>query len=90
MERVRIAELKLHYQRTRKKKTTHDEIGAYVFKGDVTRPKNGKATKLSPSRKTGLIARWNTGHDLTALKPRHMLRLAEFFKVEKLVELIEA
>lgn len=88
MERVRIDEMVLKYRDKHGNKPTHAEIGAFVFKGEKGRPRNGKRHKLSDSRKSWLITRWNTGKDLTALKPRHLFRLAAYFNVTTLAELL--
>lgn len=88
MERVRIDELKA-LQRANGKVTNAD-IAEAVFKGDKLRPVDGaKRKKVSTKRGENIIARWNNGHDLTALKPRHLIRLGRFFNVTTLADLME-
>lgn len=90
MERVRISELVERHEKRRRKRLSHAEIGAAVFAGDVTRPKeDGNRQELSEARKTWLITRWNKGHALTAIKPRHLFRLAALFGVTKLADILE-
>jgi len=86
-ERVRIDELKARERSSGK--CTNEEIAEDVFAEDKGRPQNGKSRKLSDVRKSQLIARWNNGHDMTALKPRHIIRLADFFKVYDVRELLQ-
>ena len=92
MERVRIDELKVRYREKHGTKPTNEQIGEYVFDGDIARPVQGQRRRrqISDDRKAQLIARLNNGHDLTALKPRHILRLGEFFEVTQLTEVLEA
>lgn len=67
------------------------EVGRFVFDNDTGRPKVGVSrSPLSDGRKSNLIGAWNRGKELTAIKPRHLLRLAEFFRVSDINQLISA
>lgn len=91
MDRIRIDELALLHLTKHGRKPTYLEIGEAVFRADKGRPYAGrKPHELSPARKQGLIGSWNRGFALTAVKPRHLLRLAEFFEVKGIKELLAA
>lgn len=87
MERVRVEELKAHYERVHGTRPTNAEIAEVVFKGDTTN--DGRGAPLSDDRAVALIARWNNGHDLAALKPRHILRIGAFFGVHTTAEVLD-
>ena len=89
MERVLIDELIVARRaESGGDKVTYQEVGDHVLKGDKGRMKAGKRAAVSSARRGRLIGRWNNGLDMTALKPRHLLRLAEFFGVTDITKLI--
>lgn len=88
MERVRITELILSQREKTGKKATHQEVGDFVFKGEKGRRKGGKPQPITPLRRSRLIGRWDNGLDLTAMKPRHLLRLSKFFNVTDINQLL--
>lgn len=89
MERVRIDALVIAHKEATGNKLEYPEIAAFVFKGDKTRPLNGKQRKFDAAgRGASLISQWNNGKDLTACKPRHLIRLARLFNVTDVHELI--
>lgn len=79
MERLKLLELKEGYRIQHGKKPNNVELAAVVF--DAT-------DDISDSRKIGLLSRWNVGHDLSAMKPRHLIRLAEHFGITDIHALI--
>lgn len=89
MERLRITEL-LADQWARGVSMSQTELGGLVFGSELGRPLNGKRSPLSEKRKRGLINAWNQGRDLGALKPRHVLRLAEALRITRIDQLFEA
>ncbi len=90
MERIKIDELiALHGRKPDGSKLSHEELADFVFKGERGRVKEGKRRLLSATRKRALIGAWNNGLELTRLKPRHLLRLSEFFKANDIRQLID-
>lgn len=69
---------------------TRAALSEVVFLADKGRPMNKRRRKLSGKRKAALIGEWDRGRSLTALKPRHVVRLAAFFGITRIDELFEA
>jgi hypothetical protein len=91
MERLQIDELILaHWRVNGGNKLTYAEVGEAVFKGERTRPKRPKTTTspMNEKRKQALIGQWNRGFGMSALRPRHIARLAAFFKVNEIDKLV--
>lgn len=89
MERVKIDELCARRLNEGHERPDFKDIGAFVFEGDLARPRDGNNREdLSEGRKANLIGSWNRGRELTAMKPRHLLRLAEFFGVSDVHDLL--
>lgn len=89
MERLRITELLAEYNAAHKTNVTKADLGDQVFGAEEGRPLAGRRRPLSPSRKRTVIGEWDCGKSLTALKPRHVLRLAEFFNIKRIADLFE-
>lgn len=90
MERLRITELLAESAaRPGGVLWTKTELGDVVFADDNGRPQARTSSPLSASRKRTLIGEWDQGKSLTAIKPRHVLRLARFFRITRIDELFE-
>ena len=90
IERVRITELLNGISNRLGTRVTRVMLYEKVFPDvDLGRPKDGKQKPLSPERKAALIGDWDRGRSLTALDPRHLIRMSEFFGTDKLTDLIE-
>lgn len=90
MERLRITELLAEVSARRVTPMSHTELAALVFGSETgQRPVGGQRRPLSEARKRNLIVAWNQGRDLGALKPRHVLRLAEALRVTRIDQLFE-
>lgn len=90
MERLRITEL-LEALPTKggARALTRTELAELVFNDDMGRPKEGAIKPLSLGRKRNLIGNWDRGKNLTAIKPRHIMRLARALRIREFSELIE-
>jgi hypothetical protein len=86
MERLKISEL---LSRGKRPRMTRGELSELVFGADKGRPREGRRHMLSVSRKRNLISDWDGGKSLTALKPRHVLRLAGALGVTRIADLFE-
>lgn len=89
MERLRITELLAEYNAANGTSVTKADLGDQVFGEEKGRPLAGRQRPLSSSRKRTVIGEWDAGKSLTALKPRHVLRLAEFFGITGIRDLFE-
>lgn len=92
MERVRIKELQLRMRSKKERKVSNKEI-AHAVLGDEVAGGAGRGVKgepLSDSRKQTLISEWDNGKSLSAIKPRHILRLAKLFGVTNVNDLLES
>jgi hypothetical protein len=90
MERLRITELLAdHAARKGGMPETRQELAHMVMGEDIGRPLNGKQKPLSVARMRNVIGDWDQGKSLTALKPRHVLRLARIFRVSKVEDIFE-
>lgn len=88
-ERVRIDALVIIFKDREGRKPEYPEIAAFVFKGEKTRPLHGKRRPFDiEGRGVSLLSSWNNGNELTALKPRHIVRLSKFFKVTDITEIL--
>ncbi len=88
---MQIDELILrHWREVGGKKKSYAEIGAAVFKGENTRLKKpgSKAKPMADKRKQGLIGSWNRGASMAALRPRHLIRIADYFNVTDIKQVI--
>ena len=90
MERVRVTELLAAASAKRRRKVTQKELAEYVFANDIGKPLNGVAVPLSSIRKNKRLWDWKHGREMASMKPRHLLRMAEFFKVYDVRKLMEA
>jgi len=90
MERLRITELLAELSARHRRDMSQTELGGLVFGSELGRPLDGKRRPLSEARKRGLIVAWNQGRDLGALKPRHVLRLAEALRITRIDQLFES
>jgi hypothetical protein len=89
MERLRITELLAEYNAANGTSVTKADLGDQVFGDEQGRPLAGRRRPLSSSRKRTLIGEWDSGKSLTALKPRHVLRLSEFLRAKRIIDLFE-
>lgn len=89
VERVRLDALLVTFMDREGRRPDYAEIAAFVFKGQKTRPLHGVTRDFNAAeRGAELLSQWNNGNALTALKPRHILRLSQFFKVKDITELL--
>lgn len=91
IERVRITEL-LAAQAERRggEPSSRTALAEALFPaGELGRPRHGKRNAISLGRKRALVSEWDRGRQLTALKPRHLLRLARYFKTADIHLLVE-
>ena len=82
-ERVRITEL------LQRKPTTRTELGRIVFRDDHGRERLGRTRPMSDHGRRHLLRSWDQGERLTALKVRHILRLARHFGVSRVTDLFD-
>lgn len=91
MDRLRITELLAELAAKHRIELTHTGLAAMVFGSDKgQRPVRGRLRPMTEQRKRNLIAAWNNGRDLGALKPRHVLRLAEALRITRIDQLFES
>ena len=91
MERLQIDELILaEWRKSGGKKKSYGDVGDAIFKGERTRLKKplAKAKPMADKRKSELIGAWNRGAAMAALRPRHLIRIAEYFNVTDIKQLI--
>ncbi len=89
IERVMIRELLAAASAKRRTKVTRTEFADHVFADDVARPRYGVQASMSQERKQQLVWQWDKGQSMTALKPRHLLRMADFLKVYDIRKLVQ-
>lgn len=91
IERVRITELLAAQGKIRGGQySTRTELAEALFPAeDLGRPRHGVSRPLSTARKRALVSEWDRGRMMTALKPRHLLRLARFFNTTDVHHLVE-
>lgn len=88
MERIRIDELVRQHEARTGQKLDMQALMARVFADDIGKgPQGGEP--LSPAHQRVLLVAWNRGQKLTRLQPRHLLRIAEFFGVDGIREVIQ-
>lgn len=91
MDRLRITECLADLSARRGGLTlTRTELGEIVFGADPGRSMPGRSGELSAGRKRTLIGQWDAGKSLTALKPRHVIRLAEALRITRIDDLFES
>lgn len=74
--RLRITEL------VTEKGVTRQTLAMHVMPDtELGRPRRGKRSPISIERKRDLIGSWDRGDKETGFKFKHLLRIAEFFKV---------
>jgi hypothetical protein len=91
MERLQIDELILaEWRKVGGKKKGYGDVGETVFKGERTRLKkpHAKPKPMADKRKSELIGAWNRGARMAALRPRHLIRIADYFNVTDIKQLI--
>lgn len=90
MERLRITELlEALPSKEGARALNRTELAELVFGEDLGRPQEGASKPLSLGRKRNLIGDWDRGKNLTAIKPRHIMRLARALRIREFSELIE-
>lgn len=90
MERLRITELLEALPSKRGARAlTRTELAELVFADDMGRPQAGTSKEVSLGRKRNLIGDWDRGKSLTAIKPRHIMRLVRALRVQRFADLIE-
>jgi hypothetical protein len=88
MQRVKIDELAARHKG--KRKLTYKDIGRAVFGQDAKGKLYAGQRKPMPDKTKGAyISAWNRGEDLCYLQPEHLIRLAEFFGVKNVKDLME-
>lgn len=88
--RVRLKEIIDAFNERTGREVTYKELAAFVFRDQRTRPRNGQTRQFDvDGRGVSLLASWNNGNELTALKPTHLLDIWTFFSLTDINELIE-
>ena len=88
MERLRIDELVSQHEARTGQKLELSLLAFNVFMDEIGKGKDGGAP-ISPAHQRVLLNAWNKGEKLTRLQPRHVIRIAEFFGVDGIREVIQ-
>lgn len=88
MERIRIDELVHQHEARTGHKPDMQALMDRLFADDIGKGPHG-GEPLSSGHQRVLLVAWNRGQKLTRLQPRHILRIAEFFGVERVRDVIQ-
>ncbi len=90
IERVRITELIAGLQNRIGVKVSREDLAEKIIPpDDLGRQRGGVRKGLSTSRKLMIIWEWDKGKATTSFKPRHLIRLADYFGVTDVRELVQ-
>lgn len=88
MERLKITEGIERYEKRWDMPIDWDSLLKFVFPDDE--PGIGRGDKpLKRSRKRALLTYWDRGEHLARVRPRHIQRLADYFDITLLRDIVE-